>query len=102
MKDPVVVRPVGKPPRQGTARLGTGSAVFVTTMRRQFAYRWSAPRSPIAQVALAPVFLVAALMLLLLGALTLAFLLVVSLVAVLVLTIASLLRSTVRRLSPPK
>jgi hypothetical protein len=86
-----------KPQSQAIARLGTRTSVFVTTTRRQFTYRWSAPRSPVWQVTLAPVFLGAALLILLLGAVALAFVLAASIVAVLGLTIASFLRSSVAR-----
>jgi hypothetical protein len=77
--------------------LGTRTSVVLTTTGRQFAYYWSAPRSPVWQVALAPVFLGVALLILLLGALALALVLAVAILAVVGLTIASLFRPIVAR-----
>ncbi len=81
-----------KPERRAVARFGNRTSVVVTTTSRQFAYRWSAPRSTVWQVALAPVFLGTALLMLLLGALALAFMLAALILAAVGLAIVSLLR----------
>lgn len=94
-EDAAVV-PVGKSPeRLAAARLGTRTAIVVTTTRRQFAHRWSTPRSRVWQVALAPVFLGCALLIVVLFALALAILFALSIVAVVGLTIVGALRPRV-------
>jgi uncharacterized membrane protein YgcG len=61
--------------------------VVVRTTRRELAYRWNAPRSPAARLALVPLFLVAVVLLVLLGALAVALMLVLSVVALIALTV---------------
>jgi len=68
--------------------------------RREFVYQWSAPRSPVARVLLAPVLILAALLAFVVGALVLALFLLLALAAILVFALLALVSSVGRPKRP--
>jgi hypothetical protein len=80
-------------PDNRSARWGTRAQVVLSTARREFSYRWIAPRSPALRVLVAPLFLGATLVTLLLGMLVVVLMFVAAAFAVILLAVANLLRS---------
>jgi hypothetical protein len=68
--------------------------------RREFVYQWTAPRSPIARVLLAPVLILAALLAFVVGALVLALFLLLALAAIVVFALLALVSSVGRPKRP--
>lgn len=68
--------------------------------RREFVYQWSAPRSPVARVLLAPVLILAALLAFVVGALVLALFLLLTLAAIVVFALLALVSSVGRPKRP--
>jgi hypothetical protein len=68
--------------------------------RREFVYQWSAPRSPVARVLLAPVLILAALLAFVVGALVLALFLLLALAAIVVFALLALVSSVGRPKRP--
>jgi hypothetical protein len=68
--------------------------------RREFVYQWSAPRSPVARVLLAPVLILAALLAFVVGALVLALFLLLALAAIVVFALLALVSSIGRPKRP--
>ena len=68
--------------------------------RREFVYQWSAPRSPVARVLLAPVLILAALLAFVVGALVLALFLLLALAAIVVFALLALVSSVWRPKRP--
>jgi hypothetical protein len=68
--------------------------------RREFAYQWSAPRSPVARLLLAPVLILAALLAFVVGALVLALFLLLALAAIVVFALLALVSSVGRPKRP--
>jgi hypothetical protein len=94
-------RPVS-PPRASretrlVTRFGTQAQVAVGATRRQFVYRWTAPRSPVLRALVLPLFLAAGLAVLLLALLVLAAFLVLAVAAAAVALILATARRGVRR-----
>jgi hypothetical protein len=72
-----------KTPEGGAlARWETRAQAAVKTGRRQFVYRWTAPRSPVLTLILVPLFVVAALLAIVLTMFVFAILFAVAIVAV--------------------
>jgi hypothetical protein len=72
-------------------RWGTRAQIVVSTTKRQFAYRWTAPQSPALRMLVLPLFLGAALLALLVGVLAVALALVAAAVAILALAVVGIL-----------
>ena len=68
--------------------------------RREFVHQWSAPRSPVARVLLAPVLILAALLAFVVGALVLALFLLLTLAAIVVFALLALVSSVGRPKRP--
>jgi hypothetical protein len=68
--------------------------------RREFVYQWSAPRSPVVRVLLAPVLILAALLAFVVGALVLALFLLLALAAIVVFALLALVSSVGRPKRP--
>jgi Flp pilus assembly protein TadB len=81
--------PHGTSDGRSLARWGTRAQVVVRTTRREFAYRWTAPRSPAMRVLGLPLLLVATLLVLAVGVVAVALFVVTAAVAILVLAVAA-------------
>jgi membrane glycosyltransferase len=94
--DELVTLPAKRPPDDAQRAWGARTRVAFGTGRRHFVHVWTAPRSPVARVVIAPLLLLATLLIITIGLLALLALVIVLLVAVFVLLVGTLV-AAIRR-----
>ena len=91
--------PHGTSDRRSFARWGARAQVVVSTTQREFAYRWTAPRSPAMRMLAVPLLLGATLLVLAVALVALAVFVVAAAVAILVLTFSAVFVALATRFS---